>query len=367
MTNQKTQTDAPQDEDRLEAPARPDGERGRVRLTINDIARLADVSKKTVSRVINNSALVKGETRERVDAVIREHGFKPDPQARGLAFRRAFLIGLIYDNPNPQYVVNMQQGVLDALAGSGFELLIRPSDRASPRFLDDMRDFVERQRLSGVVMPPSMSEDQRLADLLTELDCPYVRIASIELDAPERMVVTRDHEGAAAAGRHLAALGHSRIAHISGPRSFRSSHQRRQGFIGALAEHGLTLAAELDRAAGYTFETGLACARELLALSDRPTAIFTGNDEMAVGVYTAAHEIGLDIPGDLSVVGYDDAPIASRVWPALTSVRLPIRDMGRIATAMLLAERAEGADAKPKPLAEFTPTLVERASTAKPR
>ena len=122
-----------------EAEAKPLDTDTRGRLTINDIARLAEVSKKTVSRVINKSLFVKVETRERVEAVIRQYGYVPDLQARGLAFRRSFLVGMIYDNPSPQYVVNMQQGILDALSGTGFELIIRPVNRNEPSFLKDMR------------------------------------------------------------------------------------------------------------------------------------------------------------------------------------------------------------------------------------
>jgi LacI family transcriptional regulator len=333
------------------------------RLTINDIARLAEVSKKTVSRVLNKSPLVTEETRARVDAVIREHAYEPDPQARGLALRRAFLIGLIYDNPNPIYVVNMQNGVLDALAGTGFELVVRPCDRASPTFLEEMRAFVMRQRLAGVILPPSVSEDQSLARLLAELECPYVRIASVKLDRSERMVLTHDSAGAAAAAVHLADLGHRRIAHISGPLSFRSSHERRRGFISGLAERGLALEEGYDKVGGYTYDSGVERAHELLTMTPRPTAVFTGNDEMAVGVYRAAHNLGLSIPDDLSVVGYDDAPIASQVWPALSSVRLPIRDMGKIAAKRVL-ELGTAAPVESVPLVQFTPTLVARGSSA---
>ena len=134
--------------------------------TINDIARLAEVSKKTVSRVINHSPFVKEETRRRVEAVIAEHGYSPDPQARGLAFRRSFLVGMIYDNPSPNYVVNMQQGVLDAVRGSGLELVVHPCNRASDSFLEEVRAFVVRQKLFGVVMPPSVSEDDRVVAIL---------------------------------------------------------------------------------------------------------------------------------------------------------------------------------------------------------
>lgn len=345
------------------AGGEPEGGRGR--LTINDIARLAQVSKKTVSRVINKSPLVTEETRTRVEAVIRKHDFEPNPQARGLALRRAFLIGLVYDNPNPSYVVNMQNGVLDALEGTGFELVVRPCDRRSPTFLEQIRGFIMRQRLAGVILPPSVSEDQALAQVLGELDCPYVRIASVRIDKAERMVLTHDAAGAAAAATHLADLGHRRIAHISGPATFRSSHERRRGFAEGLSGRGLALIGAYDKTGGYTYASGVERAYELLTQTPRPTAIFTGNDEMAVGVYRAAHDLGLSIPDDLSVVGYDDSPIASQVWPALTSVHLPIRDMGKAAAERVLQMgSAAGATTE---LVQFTPKLVARGSSAPPR
>src|SRR5690349_3765275 len=167
-------------------------EASRRRPTINDIARLAGVSKKTVSRVINASPFVRDDTRERIEAVIAELGFAPDPQARGLAYGRAFLIGLVYDNPNPQYVVNMQLGLLGGMRNSGFELVVHPCDRSSPTFLDDLRAFIERQRLYGVVLTPSVSEDERAAKLMADIGCAYVRVASVSLDAPEHMIETRD-------------------------------------------------------------------------------------------------------------------------------------------------------------------------------
>jgi LacI family transcriptional regulator len=341
-------------------PSRASKVANRARLTITDIAQLAGVSKKTVSRVINQAPYVNKKTRARVEAIIAEHGYQPDPQARGLAFRRSFLVGLIHDNPNSQYVENVHLGILDALAGRGYELVIRPCDRRSPTFLDDMRSFVERLRLFGVVLTPSVSEDDRLAKLLESADCPYVRIASAVIDKPGRLVLTHDAHGAAAAARRLAQLGHRRIAYISGPPLFRSAHERREGFIAGLAEYGLELAPDLTVLGAYTYESGLARGRELLARSDRPTAIFAGNDEMASGVYGAAHELGIRIPDDLSLIGFDDAPIASRMWPAMTSVRLPVREMGSAAAEKLFAKPKEAATKA------FTPILIERQSTAPP-
>lgn len=334
--------------------------------TINDVARLAGVSKKTVSRVINNSPFVREETRAKVEAVIAESGFSPDPQARGLAFRRSFLVGMIYDNPSPNYVVNMQQGVLDAVRGSGLELVVHPCNRASDSFLADVEGFVVRQKLFGVVMPPSVSEDERVVALLRQADCPYVRIASVSLDEPARMVVTNDSRGAAEAARHLAQLGHTRVAFISGPDSFRSSHERGRGFSEGLAEYGLTLDPAYVRRGAYTFESGAEAAADLLALPDPPTAIFAGNDEMAIGVMKAARDRGLDVPFDLSIVGFDDLPMASRVWPNLTTVRLPVRDMGRMAAEKLTA-RSRGLDPAALDQPEIIPSLVVRDSAAPPR
>lgn len=334
--------------------------------TINDIARLAEVSKKTVSRVINNSPFVKDDTRKRVEAIIAEHGYSPDPQARGLAFRRSFLVGMIYDNPSPNYVVNMQQGVLDAVRGSGLELVVHPCNRGSETFLNEVRGFIVRQKLFGVVMPPSVSEDERVVAILREADCPYVRIASVSLDEPACMVVTHDSRGGARAARHLAELGHRRIAFISGPDTFRSSHERGRGFAEGLAEHGVTLDPAYVRRAAYTFESGVEAATELLALPQRPTAIFAGNDEMAIGVMKAARDAGLRVPEDLSIVGFDDLPMASRVWPNLTTIRLPIRDMGRMAAEKLTA-RSRGLDPATLVQPEVDPSLVVRDSTAPPR
>lgn len=323
---------------------------------------MAGVSKKTVSRVINESPFVKEDTRKAVQAIIRETGYTPDPQARGLAFRRSFLVGLIYDNPNPQHTVSHQQGLLDAMAGSGFELVVRPVDRTSPRLLDEMRAFIERQKLFGVVLPSPVSEDERLVELCKELDCRYVRIASVPLDEPDRMVVSHDGKGAAEAARHLADLGHTRIALISGPTTFRSSQERQKGFESGLAERGLSLDPALTKRGAYTYESGVAAAHELLALETPPTAVFCLNDEMAVGAYLAARERGLNIPQDISVVGFDDAPIASRVWPTMTSVRLPLRDMGRIAGEILVPNVMRD---KPKERPEIEPELIVRNSTAK--
>jgi LacI family transcriptional regulator len=340
--------------------------RGR-RPTINDVARLSGVSKKTVSRVINRSPLLSEDTRRRIEAVIAQLGYSPDPQARGLAFRRSFVVGFIYHNPNPQYIVNAQQGILDAIRELGLELMVRPCDPQSPTFLNEVRGFVERQKLFGVIMFPNVSEDESLAALLTQLECPYIRVGCVALDKPGSIVVSHDGEGASQMARHVADLGHRRIALITGPKTFRSAYERRRGFEDGLASRGLTLDPRYVAEGAYTFESGVTSAEALLQITPRPTAICALNDEMAAGVYRAAHGLGLSIPGDLSVMGFDDAPIATRLWPPLTTVLLPIREMGRRAAEILtkdltaLESRATLADQT-----RVIPTLVVRESTSAP-
>jgi LacI family transcriptional regulator len=331
--------------------------------TINDIARLAGVSKKTVSRVINDSPLVKPETRVRVHALMREYGYAPDPQARGLAFRKSFLIGLVFDNPTAQYIVNMQYGVLDALRGTGYELVVHPCDSKSAGYIEGIRRFVLQQKLHGVILIPRVSEDQELAQALREIDCRYARIASIPLDEPGRMLVTHDRQAGAEVAHYLESLGHRRIGLITGPRRYRSSIERGEGFVDALAKRGIPVPPEHVYEGGYTFESGVAGAEQLLSRPERPTAIFACNDEMAAGVYKAAQRMGISIPNELSVVGYDDSPLASQLWPAMSTVRLPVRDVGRQAAGLLLAQDGPARTA----MAAVTPHLVVRDSCLPPQ
>jgi len=334
--------------------------------TINDIARLANVSKKTVSRVINDSPFVREETRTRVTEIMKRVGYTPDPQARGLAFRRSFLIGLIYDNPNAPYVINIQEGALAALRKMGYELVVHPCDRTSPEFLSEIRQLIARQKLDGVVLLPPVSEISALPDMLKKLGCPYIRVLSAALDDADNLVLSRDRESSAEVAEHLVRLGHTRVAMISGPESYRSSRERIAGFSQALADRGLSLAPEYMIEGSYTFESGAACAEHLLSMPQRPTAIFAGNDETAAGVYRTAYLRGLKIPDDLTVVGFDDSPLASRLCPSLTTMRQPIRDMGRIAAEKLMAKIANVAGPTTSASTVF-PHLVVRESSGRPK
>lgn len=334
--------------------------------TINDVARLAGVSKKTVSRVINRSPLLNGDTRAKVEAVIAELGYVPNVQARALALRRNFLLGLIHDNPNAQMVMNVQAGILEAIRDTEFELIVRPVDRGSSTMLADVRNFLERQRLYGVLILPPVSENEMIAELCRELGCRYVRMGSTALDSPEHMVASNDCDVVVQAVNHLISLGHRRIGLIAGPHGFRSARERRKGFEQALAEAGIRLPRSLIADGTYTFESGLAAADRLLDLSPRPTAIFASNDEMAAAALHAARRRGMSVPEDLSIIGFDDTAIASHIWPPLTTVHWPIISMGRSAALKMLADFFDDGHGVEEP-SLFPSTLIHRASVAPPR
>jgi LacI family transcriptional regulator len=345
---------------------REDSGRANGKPTINDVARLAGVSKKTVSRVINNSPLLNEETRERVASVIRDLGYVPNPQARALALRRNFLVGLIHDNPNAQMVLNVQHGILEALQDTDFGLLIRPVDRTSPNMLEDVRNFLERQRVFGVVILPPISENDALAALCDELGCRYARMGSAELDDSLHMVASNDRQAVREAVTYLIEQGHRRIGLVQGPHGFRSATERRLGFEDAVNAAGIKLPRSLVAEGTYRFESGIQAANRLLDLSPAPTAIFASNDEMAAGVVHAARQRGLAIPEDLSIIGFDDTAIAAHMWPPLTTVRWPITSMARSAALKLVGDVIDPGTEVDEP-SMFVSTLVRRASVGPPR
>ncbi|QFT78487.1 LacI family DNA-binding transcriptional regulator [Erythrobacter sp. THAF29] len=331
--------------------------------TINDVARIANVSKKTVSRVINKSPLLSEKTREHVEKVIQEIGFVPSLQARALALSRNFIIAAIHDNPNAQFLVNVQQGILEGIAGSEYGLMVQPVDRNAATLASDIRAFLERHRPYGVVLLPPISEDNTIAKVCEEFGCGYVRMGSVKLDEAAHTVSSNDREAVREAVSYLIGKGHSRIGLIEGPEGFTSPRERRAGFEEAMEAAGLKLDPKLVRPGSYTFESGVEAGQSLIDLPNPPTAIFASNDEMAIGAMIAARRSGLLIPEDLSIVGFDDTPLSSHVWPALTTVHWPIVAMARTAARKLVAP--DDAEAGQRWL--LRSELVERASVVPPK
>lgn len=330
--------------------------------TINDVAALAGVSKRTVSRVINNSEKVNDKTRARVQKVIEELNFKPNRHARGLAARRSYLIGLVYDEPS-LFINSIQKGILSICSDAGYELVVHVSPWHSDHLIDEITAFVSRSHLDGVIILPPVSEIGEVGTVLNEAGYPCVQFTSDVGDEPWKMVVSDYQPAIDELTRHLVDLGHRDIGFISGPSDRVASQKRHECFIKALQTHGLELRPEWTKDGGFTFEGGMVAARDILTSERRPTAIFAANDEIAFGVMNVAHELGLKIPDDLSLIGFDGSRFSTFVVPSLSTVIRDTDAMARLGTQKLLALIEEGPEAARMYKSVVSPSFVSREST----
>ncbi len=305
--------------------------------TINDVAAMAGTSKRTVSRVLNRSSKVNEATRIRVQEVIEQLNYAPNRQARGLAARRSYLLGLIYDAPT-LFVSDIQNGILSISGDAGYELVVHSCDVENERLLDNIMRFVTQAKLDGVIVLPPISDLKDLAENLNNVGCKHVRLISEFEDKPQQLVVTEYQPAIVEMTRHLVDFGHRDFAFISGPANNVSSTRRKSAFVNALASHGFTLMPELVIEGAFTYESGVEAAKYLLSRKHRPTAIFAANDEMAFGVMNVAYHHGLKIPDDLSLVGFDGTSFSSFVAPSLTTIVRQTDKMSRLGTQKLLAQ-----------------------------
>lgn len=306
------------------------------RATIIDVAREAAVSMKTVSRVFTGAPNVTANTRERVMKAARALRYQPNVVAQGLVGRRSFLLGLFYENPSPNYVVELQQGALARLHGERYRLVVLPVEQIS-QVADNILSFVRAAALDAIVLTPPASDNLVILERLGEAGFPFVRIAPTLLPEVGPRNITDDVAASRLMTEYLISLGHRRIAMVKGDPGHPSSQARLLGFSEALSAAGLALHDDHVEQGMFTFESGLEAGRKLLGRPERPTAIFAQNDDMAAGVIMAAHDAGINVPGDLSVAGFDDSAIAKIVWPRLTTIHQPVFDMARAATDMLVS------------------------------
>lgn len=327
------------------------------RVNIGDVARRAGVSRKSVSRVINREAYVSDALKKKVEKAIAQLNYAPDRQARSLRTGKSFHIAFVYETPSSYYVISLVEGIRSGCREHGYELVLHETTDKGSRLVLSVLEFVERERLEGLLMMPPFTDNEHLLAALDDAGMVYGRIApGTERDGID--ILTTDRKAGAEMTGHLLSLGHRHLGYISGDPDHLAMTRRLDGVRDALSgRDDCTLTVKQGFS---TFESGLRTAKELLSLDPRPTAIFAANDDMAAGVIYEAQERGLRIPADLSVAGFDDTLLASRVWPGLTTVRQPTREMGRVA-ARLLIDRVMGRPAEPPPP---VPTeLVVRRST----
>jgi LacI family transcriptional regulator len=295
---------------------------------------------KTVSRVFNREPNVSEKTRLKVETAAKELNYRPNPSARSLAGNRSYLISLVYDDPAAasSYIMEIIVGMLAACEHSHYSAMLRPLEYASADHVSAVEESIAQYRPDGLILVPPFADDLQLLQRLDELGVRYATISAKAKIGHARIGTILDERKAAADMiAHAVARGHRRIAHIAGPAPHGGRAWRLAGYRDGLRKAGIPADDALITEGGFSFEAGIAGARRLLDLDDPPTAIFAANDDSACGVMHEALERGMAIPRDLSVFGFDDTPSSRQVWPSLTTVHQPCRDMGRIAAEQLLA------------------------------
>jgi len=333
-------------------------------VTIHDVARHAGVSPMTVSRVVNDERNVREATRTKVAASIKTLRYSPNLAARSLASADAVHIGLLYSNPSAAYLSEFLVGSLEQSSLSGCQLVIEKCDG-----VESEREAIQRLSsggIDGVVLPPPLCDSEEALKAVADAGIPAVVVATGRPGAGLSAVSINDFEAARAMTRHLVSLGHKRIAFINGHPNQTASGQRFRGYIVGMTEAGLAVGTEQVAQGYYTYRSGLDAAESLFKTGWNPTAVFASNDDMAAATVAMAHRLGLDVPGDVAIVGFDDTPLATTVWPELTTVRQPIAEMAREAVTLLLEQIRRKRSGAPQQvvhrLLEFT--LIERESSA---
>jgi LacI family transcriptional regulator len=343
------------------------GRRKGTAVTIHEVARRAGVSPMTVSRVMNGKSNVHEATRAAVLRVVRDLNYTPNPAARTLAGAQGIRVALIYANPSAAYLSELLVGALDGAHRKGVQLVLdrwgdlKPAgERAAARKL--------AKGITGVLLPPPLCESKTISAEFVAENIPVVAIAAGHFRGDISCVRIDDFHAAKEMTEHLLKAGHRRIGFIKGHPNQTASARRFAGFQAAMEEAGIGVDAALVEQGYFTYRSGLDAAEALLSRKRPPTAIFASNDDMAGAVVSIAHRKGLEVPRDLSVVGFDDTPMATTVWPELTTIRQPIAAMAEAALELLLKDiRRRKEDQEPLVVDHVVAhELVVRGSVAPP-
>mgnify|MGYP001067689357 FL=1 len=334
--------------------------------TIQDVARFADVSTATVSRALSSPERVSEQTRARISEAVRITGYTPNQSARSLRQRtaRTILVALP-DIGNPFFSV-----ILDAVereaTSRGYGVLVANRFSGGNSGLR-MRDYFTSNRVDGLLLFDGSVDLEQLM-MLTGAPAPVPLIVACEEipNAPFHTVKTDNSYAAEQATRHLIELGHRRIGHVTGPHGNVLTGERELGFTRAMRAAGLEIRPDWLLAGAFDMEAGQAAAAAFMRLNDRPTAIFAANDESAIGFISGLRQHGLDCPGNVSVVGFDDLTLAAHVWPPLTTMRQPRAALGRIAAGALIdLIEGERRSRVPRHMV-LSSEMIVRGTTARP-
>lgn len=322
----------------------------------------------TVSRVINHGKNVRESTRAAVLDAIARLNYSPNTAARSLAAGQATHIGLLYANPSAAYLAQFLIGALHAARSAGVHLVIESCESEDA---DEQAEVTRRFATSdveGVVLPPPLSESQ---PIMAELDDMGIPVVTVAMGAPRDdslNVRIDDYAAAMEMTRYLLDLGHRNIGFIKGHPNHVASHDRYRGFCDALTEAGIDCEKAPAEQGYFSYRSGLSAGERLLMRKDRPTAIFASNDDMAAATISVAHRMGLVVPDDVSIVGFDDTALATSVWPELTTVKQPISAMAEAALELLIADLRSHSPGTPRKFTErvLSHAMIIRESSGMP-
>lgn len=340
------------------------------RATLNDVAKIAGVSIKTVSRVVNKEPNVRETTQLKVNKAIAELHFQPNPSARNLASLRSHLIALIYDDPaayelpSAGFIINMQEGALKACKSNNYDLLIHPCNYRDKNVGEELQILIQSARPDGIILAAPLSNMPKVVKAIEKTDTRLVLLAPGTSDGTHTTIATNDKAISCEMTQHLASQGHTRIAFITGHPSHKAVANRFIGYKRGLQSAGLNFLESLVINGDNSIGSGEAAGEKLLRRKNPPTAVFAANDDMAVGVMRAAERLGLRIPTDISVAGFDDIALARQVYPALTTIRQPLVTMTERAATILIENRGDSKESQPREV--ISASLKIRESTAPP-
>lgn len=341
-----------------------------LRAKINDVAERAGVSIKTVSRVLNNEPNVRSQTRKKVKTAMAALNYVPDFSARSLAGQRSYMLALFYDSASPSYLSKFQTAVLGACRSQHYHLIVDRCENDNPAAGDLIAGIAAKTRLDGVILIPPLSDNLQIRVALEAARIGYVLVAPIDADCASLQVRMDDEQAAYEATQRLIEAGHKRIGHILGHPAHGASVARRSGFQRAMADARLDVRPDWLVQGDFTIASGKSAGRALLDCKPRPTAVFAANDDMAAGLASLAAAYSLNLPDDLSIIGFDNSEIAEIVSPPLSTVRQPITQMAEGAVEMLVKSAGSGKASKSSEN-ETMPTImsfdfefISRASVA---
>jgi LacI family transcriptional regulator len=335
--------------------------------TIDDVAKAAGVARVTVSRVLNNGSNVRPETRERVQRAVEALGYSVNKQARALASGMGRQIVLIHAHspelePNSYYNAGLELGALRGCSSLGLDLVTLAIDSEDENRFRQLASIVDRERPVGLILSPPLSDDLKFIESARRAGVRVVAVSAGEHARATVLAVGIDEWAAGhAIGEHLTKLGHRRLGFIKGPPEHRAAALRFDGFVDALRGAGIDGEA-WTTTGDFTFKSGVEAVEQLLRDRQPVTAIACANDDMAAGALLALHRARFEIPADISVTGFDDTPMSEIVWPPLTTIRQPIKDLTERAVHLLVENRSNGETG----YSDFPFELIVRESTSRP-